>query len=216
MSRDTKCSDVLGVAIRRSRLMFHQFNADSSTAAGEQGQNVCSNPRDRHSYIPSPRPSSRNTRTQRNTTLLSLAVILVVLASLFGTASALESQGDRRRSAFVPVDELTPVWKGPSLLVVDTRPPPVPPMLMHLDRRDSHATTSTQASKTIGINTDPSATQSSFAIPQPFDTALSNNYTTPCAAWFRRLLTNSIFNACHPFSLMLQVRWVARLSVILH
>ncbi|KAF2476234.1 uncharacterized protein BDR25DRAFT_210514 [Lindgomyces ingoldianus] len=75
---------------------------------------------------------------------------------------------------------------------------------MHLQRRDSDATTSAQASKTTGIQTDPSATPSAFSIPQPFDTALSNNFTTPCAAWFRRLLTNSTFNACHPFSLMLQ------------
>ncbi|ORY08729.1 hypothetical protein BCR34DRAFT_488301 [Clohesyomyces aquaticus] len=182
--------------------MFHQHKADSATAAGEQGSNVCSNPRLCHSYIPSP-ARARRTRIHLNP-LLSITLIFVVLTSLFGAVSASDAHGDRqRRSASVPVDELTPAWKGPSLLI-DTRPAPVPPMLMQLQRRDSDATTSAPASRTTGIKTDPSATQSAYAIPRPFDTALSNNYTTPCAAWFRRLLSNSTFNACHPFSLMLQ------------
>ncbi|KAF2741429.1 hypothetical protein EJ04DRAFT_530458 [Polyplosphaeria fusca] len=76
---------------------------------------------------------------------------------------------------------------------------------MHLQRRDGDATpTSSSPSSTASIKTDPSATAADFVVPKPFDTALSNNFTAPCAAFFKAMLSNSSFNDCHPFSLMLQ------------
>ncbi|KAF2789657.1 hypothetical protein K505DRAFT_252852 [Melanomma pulvis-pyrius CBS 109.77] len=130
--------------------------------------------------------------------------------ALLGTASAQKPHDRRlqqRRSAplpAVPVEEVVS-WKGPSLLVVDTRPPPVAPHLMRLQRRrdDATSTSSAPASKR-SIDTDPSAAPSNFAIPTPFDTSLSNNFTASCAKYFKQFLTDKDFNDCHPFSLMLQ------------
>ena len=36
------------------------------------------------------------------------------------------------------------------------------------------------------------------------DMVRSNNFTSPCAAFFKRMLSDSSFGNCHPFSLMLQ------------
>ncbi|KAF2270873.1 hypothetical protein CC78DRAFT_450350 [Lojkania enalia] len=72
---------------------------------------------------------------------------------------------------------------------------------MHLQRRDGTPTISARASETT-LETD--ATPSDFTVPRAFDTSLSNNFTAPCAAFFRGLITDSNFNDCHPFSLMLQ------------
>ncbi|KAF2275895.1 uncharacterized protein EI97DRAFT_450694 [Westerdykella ornata] len=78
---------------------------------------------------------------------------------------------------------------------------------MHLHRRQNDAKVSSTASANApksSIATDPNATPSDFKVPTPFDTALSNNYTASCAAFFRTFLTNKDFSECHPFSLMLQ------------
>ncbi|KAF2110056.1 hypothetical protein BDV96DRAFT_501636 [Lophiotrema nucula] len=72
---------------------------------------------------------------------------------------------------------------------------------MH-QRRDGSPTTASSTKTSIG--SDPSATASDFAIPRPFDTALSNNFTSPCATFFKTMLSDSGFGNCHPFSLMLQ------------
>lgn len=141
----------------------------------------------------------------------SLLSLLILLMALLGTASAQKPHDRRlqqRRSAplpAVPVEEVVS-WKGPSLLVVDTRPPPVAPHLMRLQRRsdDATSTSSAPASKR-SIDTDPNAAPSNFVIPTPFDTSLSNNFTASCAKYFKQFLTDKDFNDCHPFSLMLQV-----------
>jgi hypothetical protein len=146
-------------------------------------------------------------------TLLSLLVLLVTWTSLFGTATAQDTlQGRQRRSAspfVVPVEEDIAVRRGSSLLVVDSRPRPVVPF-MHLQRRQdakpSSTKTKTPATTKASLHTDPSGTPTDFAIPQPFDTALSNNFTTNCAVYFSHLLTNNDFKQCRPFSLLLQVR----------
>ncbi|KAJ4374075.1 hypothetical protein N0V83_002814 [Neocucurbitaria cava] len=54
------------------------------------------------------------------------------------------------------------------------------------------------------IATDPDATQTDFSIPQPFDTGLSNNFTSSCASFLSRLISSKDFQNCHPFSLLLQ------------
>ena len=139
----------------------------------------------------------------------SLLLFALVTLSLFcGSAAAqkdLEAHGDLQRSALVNEELL---WIGEYLLV-DLSEAPVPPR-MHLEARSngnspsSSPTTSSQAAAT-SLNTDPGAASSATAIPQPFDSALGNNFTTSCQSFFQRFLSNATFNACHPFSLLLQV-----------
>lgn len=187
-----------------------------------------SQPAANHSYTarrPRPPPASHRCLPRsplpRLRALLSLLVLLATWTSLFAAATAHETNGIGRRSALLHAapahdSDLIPAWKGPSLLVLDTRPPPDPP-LMHLQRRqakDASSTSSAAASKT-SLATDPNATKTPFTVPQPFDTALSNNFTASCATFFRRLLTEPSFKQCHPFSLMLQVRLLSsHLSVL--
>ncbi|KAF2192774.1 hypothetical protein K469DRAFT_554380 [Zopfia rhizophila CBS 207.26] len=186
-------------------MSHHDEVWDSSATAGHSRranhskQQQASQTGQQHSNI----KSAASTPSLNLNALLSFIVIIVILA-LLGTASAQETHGDRQRSASLPIDELESAWKGPSLLVIDTRPPPVPP-LMHLQRRDGEATktTSSPASKAT-LSTDPNTSPTDSSIPQPFDTALSNNFTNPCQAFLRQMLTNESFTACHPFSLLLQ------------
>jgi len=142
-----------------------------------------------------------------NSSLLFLFA-LVTLSLFCGSAAAqedLEAHGDLQRSALVDEELL---WIGEDLLV-DLSEAPVPPR-MHLEVRSngnspsSSPTTSSQAAAT-SLNTDPGAASSATAIPQPFDSALGNNFTTSCQSFFQRFLSNATFNACHPFSLLLQV-----------
>lgn len=141
-----------------------------------------------------------------NSSLLFLFA-LVTLSLFCGSAAAqedLETHGDLQRSALVDEELL---WIGEDLLV-DLSEAPVPPR-MHLEARSdgnspSSPTASSQAAAT-SLNTDPSAASSATAIPQPFDSALGNNFTTSCQSFFQRFLSNATFNACHPFSLLLQV-----------
>jgi hypothetical protein len=161
-------------------------------------------------------PLLHSSRARSLRPLFSLLLLLATCASLFVAATAQETSAIGRRSAplnALAPDDLDPSWKGPSLLILDTRPPPESP-LMHLQRRQrndasssstSTPTASAAASKS-SLATDPSATKTPFTVPQPFDTALSSNFTSACATFFRRLLTEPAFKQCHPFSLMLQVR----------
>jgi len=141
-----------------------------------------------------------------NSSLLFLFA-LVTLSLFCGSAAAqkdLEAHGDLQRSALVNEELL---WIGEYLLV-DLSEAPVPPR-MHLEARSngnspSSSPTTSQAAAT-SLNTDPGAASSATAIPQPFDSALGNNFTTSCQSFFQRFLSNATFNACHPFSLLLQV-----------
>jgi hypothetical protein len=126
---------------------------------------------------------------------------------MLGAAYA-HGPGDYQRSA----EGVEPAWlEGSSLLVLDTRPPPVAPLMNLYRRQNGEEASPTRSSRaaTSTLATDPQATPSDFTIPRPFDTALSNNFTAPCAAFFRTFLTNNDFLQCHPFSLLLQVRWRA-------
>lgn len=160
-----------------------------------------------------PKQIQRLTSSYKSRTLLaklfnsSLLLFALVTLSLFcGSAAAqegLETHGDLQRSALVDEELL---WIGEDLLV-DLSEAPVPPR-MHLEARSdgnspSSPTASSQAAAT-SLNTDPSAASSATAIPQPFDSALGNNFTTSCQSFFQRFLSNATFNACHPFSLLLQ------------
>ena len=209
-NRDMKSGLVIRSKQESGGMSHHEACETSATAACRvrlQHENQKRHGRSYSCYNCTP-PSPRLTNSLR--TLLSLVVLVVTWTSLFGAAFA-QGTYDRRRSTYqpaVPVEDLTPTWKGQSILIIDTRPPPIAP-LMHLNRRKDGATPTTSAasSKTsTGINTDPSATSSGFSIPKPFDTALSNNFTATCAVYFRTLLNNDSFQQCHPFSLMLQVR----------
>jgi hypothetical protein len=150
--------------------------------------------------------SHRSPLYRRQNALLSL---LFLLMTFLGNASA-QKLHDRRLQRgssplfAVPVQNLA-AWETASLLVLDTRPQPVAP-LMHLQRRRNDATTTASASASKQtIATDPNAAPSNFKIPTPFDTSLSNNFTTSCSTFFQTILTDVEFNDCHPFSLMLQV-----------
>ena len=132
--------------------------------------------------------------------LLSVLIVLLSWSSLLGAASAAEPHGDRLS---IVDDDL--VWKGSSLFL-DTRPPPIIPLLMPpvLANEDATKTLSAPRSKR-SLATDPSSSAASFVVPKPFDTGLSNNFTNSCASFMSRLLKSDAFNDCHPFSLLLQV-----------
>jgi hypothetical protein len=182
----------------------HEASATAAAACSSSQREQHNNLSAARSYsydCPAPSSSLINPRA-----LLSLVVLLVTWTSLLGAALAQETHGDRRQLAPLAVEDRIPTWKGPSL-VLDTRPPPIAPF-MHLQRRqnDEEATATTSAASSQStIETDPGAAPTDFSVPQPFDTALSNNFTASCANFFQRLLTNEAFKQCRPFSLMLQV-----------
>jgi len=148
-------------------------------------------------YIKSPFP----VRSLRPRALLSLTLFLASLSLLLGTATA-QQLGDRHHEASVPIDQDF-AWKAREFLIVDKRPPPLSPVLMHLYRRADATSSSESPSQTLSVDENaPGET----AIPRPFDTALGNNFTAPCSAWFKSFLADETLNACHPFSLLLQVR----------
>jgi hypothetical protein len=129
--------------------------------------------------------------------LLSVVFAFFVWSSLIGTALA--TNGDQPSLLAVHVeDDLA--WKG-STLFVDHQLPPIAPLLMPPLHHDDDAT---RVSKR-GVKTDPAASNSDFTIPEPFDTGLSNNFTSTCASFLVKLRADDSFRKCHPFSLLLQV-----------
>ncbi|KAF9698957.1 hypothetical protein EKO04_003083 [Ascochyta lentis] len=131
--------------------------------------------------------------------LLTVLVVLLSWSSLLGAVSAAEPYGDRLS---IVDDDL--VWKGSSLLL-DTRPPPIIPLLMPpvLAIEDATRTLSAPPSKR-SLATAASSSAANFVVPNPFDTGLSNNFTNSCANFMNRLLKSEALNNCHPFSLLLQ------------
>lgn len=130
-------------------------------------------------------------------TFLSLFAVLFLWSSIIRTAHAT----DVDHPAFLAIqveDDLG--WKG-SALYIDHRPPPEVPPLMPPLRNDGGPinTAVAQLAKRV-------VKSSEFAVPQPFDAGLSNNFTSNCASFLLRLRANEDFKNCHPFSLMLQVR----------
>ncbi|KAH7078260.1 hypothetical protein FB567DRAFT_131027 [Paraphoma chrysanthemicola] len=133
--------------------------------------------------------------------LFSIVAAFFLFSSLVGTATA--ANGDRPTLLAVHVeDDLA--WKGSSLYI-DHRPPPAHPLLMPPLHNDDEGidTVYTPPSKRA-LATDTSGGNKEFAVPEPLDTGLSNNFTTTCAQFLTRLRTNDTFKKCHPFSLMLQ------------
>lgn len=203
------------VSKRPSGAMSHH-DASATATRGQREQHE--NPEAARSYsyvfIP-PHSTLRSLRV-----LLPVIVLVLFWSSLLGVAAAQQSHEDRHLSS----RDVNQARKGPSLLVLDTRPPPAVPWnspskeeyevreqqkaVMHLyQRQDEDKATATTSGLTprSSLATDPNSTPTDFAVPQPFDTALSNNFTASCAAFWTRLLTDNDFKNCHPFSLMLQV-----------
>lgn len=106
-------------------------------------------------------------------------------------------------------------------LVYDRRPAPQPRMGIHA-RQDvppssSSATTtgepsyilapSSTTTSSVSVSTSiQTATSVSTSLPRPFDSSLGNNFTqTSCPQFFNNFLSNTTFQECHPFSMLLQV-----------
>lgn len=143
--------------------------------------------------------------------LLSLLVVLFFSSSVLVAVSAAETYGDRF-APWMHQDSLE--WKGSSLLI-DQRPPPVIPGLMPSQRHDDATRTLSAPLSKRSIDTDPNVVQNDFVIPQPFDTGLSNNFTSSCSGFLNRMRTNDDFKNCHPFSLMLMVCWINPNALVL-
>lgn len=128
---------------------------------------------------------------------------IIISLTLIGTTSA----ADVDRPTFLAIhveDDLG--WKG-SALHIDHRPPPIISPLMPLIHYDEGRTDAESASlPRRAVKTSPNVRRSDFTVPEPFDTGLSNNFTSSCAAFLTRLRTSEEFRKCHPFSLLLQVR----------
>lgn len=143
--------------------------------------------------------------------LLSVLVVLLSWSSLLGAVTAAQPHGDQLSS----VDDNL-LWNG-STLSLDTRPPPIIPLLMPpvLANEDATKTLSAPPSKR-SLATAASGSSSNFNVPKPFDTGLSNNFTSSCATYLSKLLRSEALNECHPFSLLLQVRSLAQMILRLH
>ena len=98
-------------------------------------------------------------------------------------------------------------------LLFDTRSAPTP--LGHLAKRQQldyatqkKAPTTTAPTSSSGTAASSSTTSNPTALPQPFDTTLGNNFTSPsCPAFFNNFLNNASFTACLPLSLLLQTSY---------
>lgn len=148
-----------------------------------------------------PRKQQRTGSTSssvRRSGLLSVFVVLLLSWALIGTASAAHLG---RRSS---LRTLVPARK-PSPLLIDTSTPPlVKPLMPPVYYGDATKTAAGRPDKRK-VGSDPKAS-GAFEIPRAFDSALSNNFTSSCAGFFKTMLTGDTINQCHPFSLMLQVR----------
>lgn len=98
----------------------------------------------------------------------------------------------------------------PRELLFDSSEPP--PRVLLAARQES---SETSPSATIKPNAKASATGSSIQtatqtgaaeLPRPFDSSIGTNFTSSsCPDFFNDFLSNQTFNACLPFSLLLQV-----------
>lgn len=178
----------------RTTLLSHHESPLSVTATRR---------RQREDRVRSPSSSTKATSHTgfHSRALLSLFVVLFSWSSMCAAVTTAGTHGDR------PVlrveDDLA--WTGSSLYL-DQRPPPIAPLLMPpVYAHDDATRTGSAPPSKRAITTDSSSSSTDFAIPQPFDTGLSSNFTTSCASYLNKLRTNSAFKQCHPFSLLLQV-----------
>jgi hypothetical protein len=101
-------------------------------------------------------------------------------------------------------------------LVYDRRPMPKPQKGIYARQDDSSSSSATTTTGSSGILA-PSSTSSvsesiqvatpvSTSLPRPFDTSIGNNFTeSSCPQFFNNFLSNSTFQECLPFSMLLQV-----------
>lgn len=133
--------------------------------------------------------------------LFSSLVLLLFWSSMFSAVTAAGTDGGL--PTLRVQDDLA--WTGSSLYL-DQRPPPIVAPLMPPVHGNEDATKTTSAALSKrSIATAAHGTDNDFQIPQPFDTSLSNNFTSSCGNFMNRLRNSQSFNNCHPFSLMLQV-----------
>jgi hypothetical protein len=69
----------------------------------------------------------------------------------------------------------------------------------------AETTTESSPSSTTTSSTTAIASATTTVLPQPFDTTLGNNFTNDaCPKFFVDFLSDATFQACYPFSLLLQ------------
>jgi len=101
-------------------------------------------------------------------------------------------------------------------LVYDRRPAPKPRMGIYARQDDSSSSSATTTAGSSGILAPSStsavstsietATSVSTSLPRPFDSSIGNNFTQPsCPQFFNNFLSNTTFQECLPFSMLLQV-----------
>lgn len=160
---------------------------------------------------PCPQPASRVCARSRLWGGSSMAVPLIwaILCGLFfccaeadyvQVAKPLELIGQRSGLLF---DRSEPPIPAPRHRVVEKRQEQV--SISATPSYISDPTAAGQASSSLfGLQTATGTPQDD--LPKPFDTSLGNNFTSPsCPAFFQNFLSNSTFQDCLPFSLLLQV-----------
>lgn len=101
-------------------------------------------------------------------------------------------------------------------LVYDRRPAPKPRMGIYARQDDSSSSATTSAgpsgipapssTSSITQSTIDTATPVSTSLPRPFDSSIGNNFTQPsCPEFFNSFLSNTTFQECLPFSMLLKV-----------
>jgi len=177
---------------------WHMSHHDASPLPNRQTPSKRLENTSRAASCSSTAPRLPHTRSALRALLLTL-VAFCFWASLINTVSA--TNADRPALLAIHVeDDLA--WKG-SALYLDHQAPPTAPFFMPPLHNDQDGT---QAARRA-VSTDPNAGKGDFSIPEPFDTGLSNNLTNTCAAFLQRMRGDASFRKCHPFSLLLQVRW---------
>ncbi|KZM19560.1 uncharacterized protein EKO05_0004185 [Ascochyta rabiei] len=130
---------------------------------------------------------------------LTLLVVLLSCTCLLRPVSAAQSHAHR----FCILDDPL-AWERSSLRL-DTRPPPIIPLLMPPVLAIEYATKTLSAPLSKrSLATASSTSAADFPLPKPFDTGLSNNFTSSCANFMNNWLQSDALNSCHPFSLLLQ------------
>lgn len=101
-------------------------------------------------------------------------------------------------------------------LLIDTNAPPVIHRTREIKQhglfpfpsiRPTPSKVKRQATTSSSYTSSGIGTSTALALPRPFDTSLGNNFTAPsCPVFFNNFLNDPTFEACHPASLLLQVR----------
>lgn len=157
------------------------------------------------------RPISRSARPAPGFPAFRPQLVSILLALLLccACASAAGTQADRQR--------LRSLARRASLKIDWDRsaPPPWMPQLGRRQTGDDASASSAVPTTLVATRTSGAASatalvvdtgSTSTSIPQPFDTSLGSNFTSPsCPNFFNSFLENSTFVDCVPLSLLLQV-----------